>query len=272
MKHQHLPSALESEGRIRAEAGGRNVAFFLDFDGTLAPIAPRPDMVGFADASREVIAALASDHLVCVVSGRSVLDVGTRVGVPDVYYAGDHGLRIVGPMGSGIDRRIGAEGRAALATAAEDLRNALDSIGGLIVEEKELSLSAHYRLVAPKDLATVKRTVRAVRRKYPTLRATEGRCVVDLRPAVGWGKGDALLWLLSELGRGPVDTYPICIGDDLTDEDLFAATQDWGAPILVGATTRHTLARYLLPDPETVITFLARFAQNMITPDGGRGR
>ncbi len=71
----------------------------LDFDGTLTPIRPRPEEVVLPEPVRAVLARLAGLPRVTlmIVSGRSLGDVASRVGLPQLIYAGNHGLEIRGP-------------------------------------------------------------------------------------------------------------------------------------------------------------------------------
>src|SRR5207244_4259121 len=71
----------------------------LDFDGTLAPIASSPDHVQLDPKVRETLRRLAVSPrcTLAIVSGRNRHELQTLVGVPDIYYAGNHGLEVSGP-------------------------------------------------------------------------------------------------------------------------------------------------------------------------------
>lgn len=262
MNYRRLPSALESKDQIRQVIGSRRIGFFLDYDGTLAPIAPRPELADLPPAARSVIERLSRDYMVCLVSGRGLDDLRAKVDLPGVYYAADHGHRIVGPPGSRLEHEVGTESRAAVAAAAAEARRRLLLVPGALVEEKDLSLSIHFRLTPDDRLDFLRSAVDEVRLMFPSLRPTKGKCVIELRPAEEWGKGHALSWLVDRLGWSVSDTCPICIGDDLTDEDLFEEVGDRGVSILVGPSERPTRARYSLADPTQVVAFLAGFARS----------
>lgn len=236
---------------------GRSPAFFLDFDGTLAPIAPRPDMVVLPDRCRQVLAELSSQHLVCIISGRDLDDLMERAPVPGIYYAGDHGYRIVGPPGSNLEYEVGTAARDELAAAAEYAREILAHIDGVLVEGKALSVSVHYRLVPPESHPAVAEAVSRVSHKFPELRQTGGKMVFEFHPAREWNKGAAMLWLLDHLGYDQQTVCPVCIGDDETDENTFRASEGWGVSIIVAPAARPTYAGYMLHDIHETTTFLS---------------
>jgi alpha,alpha-trehalase len=97
--------------------------------------------------------------------------------------------------------------------------------------------------------------VETVAKHHPELRITGGKKIFELRPAVDWDKGQAVVWLLESLALGE-DTVPIYIGDDETDEDAFRAVKMRGIGILVAQASQSTEARYGLRDPDEVKGFL----------------
>lgn len=256
MNVDQLPSALTSFSSMENIIGRRKIGFFLDFDGTLAPITSHPDLADLPAESRPILENLQQRHLVCVLSGRSLPDLKRRVGLSGLFYAGDHGYRISGPPGSGLDLRLGDEFRNDLESAGRRLRDALGSTHGVVLEMKELSLSVHYRLAGMKDEALIGKVVKEVAAGYPSLRVTAGKCVHELRPKLDWGKGDALLWIVSHLGCSREELCPVVIGDDLTDEDMFEAAAGWGVCVIVGAARRPTSAAFRLINTEEVADFL----------------
>ena len=223
---------------------------FLDYDGTLTPIADRPEQATLSDSTRSKLSRLAGSCPVTIVTGRDIAVVRDFVRLDEIGYAGCHGLDIQGPAGSGL-RYEAAETVLPILDAAEaDIRRGLSGIAGALVERKRYSVSTHYRLVAPEDARVVEEVVAAAARRHPALRRERGKKVFELRPDVAWDKGSAVAWLLEALSLDPgAATY---IGDDETDEHAFELLEGDGVPIVVEQGDRPTSARYRVRDPREV--------------------
>lgn len=256
------PSALEHWREIERRLAGRPPAVFLDYDGTLSPIAPRPELATLAEPIREVLRRLASRGPVAILSGRGREDVAALVGLADLTYAGSHGFDIAGPtlrreIGDGIPDRIDQ--------AAARLREELSGIEGTLVEPKRFAVAIHYRLARPEDLPRIEQAVDAVRAEHPDLRKVPGKKIFELRPDLDWDKGHALLWLLETLHLDRLDqdngsVVPLYVGDDVTDEDAFRVIEGRGIGVLVAEEPRETAASYSLRDTDEVRVFLERLA------------
>src|SRR4051794_43995 len=144
-----LPNALDRWPEIAARLAGRRPALFLDYDGTLSPIAPRPELATLPEATRELLARLSKRMPVAVLSGRGREDVAALVGLPDLIYAGSHGFDIAGPaLRYELDEVI----PRTIAAAAERLQADLAGIPGVLVEPKRFAVAVHYRLVDEREL------------------------------------------------------------------------------------------------------------------------
>jgi len=235
---------------------------FLDYDGTLTPIVKRPGMAQLSRARRELLKKLAaSPHFtVAVVSGRMLSDVAKKVGIKSAYYVGNHGFEISGPKLKFLHPKARAA-KPILRRIKKELLRRLKGVKGIIVEDKVLTLSLHYRLVRQRDLAKVKTTFHTLTRphlKKKKIRMTSGKKVFEIRPNARWDKGRAVLWLLKKRVKGRKVT-PVYIGDDTTDEDAFRALGKRGITIHVGRG-KKTLARRRLNDVKGVYRFLSRLA------------
>lgn len=219
-----LPHATERlSGWRHAWARTGRLVLLLDFDGTLAPIVDEPDDAAMPTATRAALDSLRRlpGVTMAIVSGRAMADARRRAALEGVAYAGNHGMEIDGP---GI-RRMHAEAVAArrpLAEVAERLRAELAAVDGVLVEDKELTLSVHYRRVAPARVEAVRAAVASAAAGVEGLRITEGKMVIEVRPSVDWHKGRAVDFLLTEFATPP-GTPVIYLGDDTTDEDAFRA-------------------------------------------------
>src|SRR5207302_6998019 len=137
-------------------AGRPTVALFLDYDGTLTPLARRPDDAVLPEGTRRALeqAGRTPNLDTVIVSGRALSDIRERVGVPGLTYVGNHGFEIDGP---GIGFRHAAVDRFAadVAAAAADLE-AL-AVPGALVEPKQATVSYHLRGVEPRLRAAAER-------------------------------------------------------------------------------------------------------------------
>ena len=257
-----LPSALNLIDEIIAVSGGKRLAVFLDYDGTLTPIVSHPEDAWLPDSMRQTLRSLAARVPVAILSGRDLDDVRGRVLVDGIVYAGSHGFDIAGA--GGLRRELGAAHLPVLDTAEAELREALDEISGAQLERKHFSVAAHYRNVNENDACKVALAVDAIGAKHRDLRRMDGKKVYELLPDIDWNKGKAALWLLETLGLEGRNALAIYIGDDRTDEDALRALEQRGIGILVSDQSPPTAARYSLKNPAEVEEFLTALAARLV--------
>ena len=238
-------------------AAGRPLALFLDYDGTLTPIVERPEDAVLAPATRAVLRRAAARWPVAIVSGRDLEDVRARVGLPELTYAGCHGLEIAGPRASRV-HEAAAAAAPQLGAAADMVAHDTRGVAGVQLERKRYTLAVHYRRVREADVPAVREAVARAQARHPALRVGTGKKVLELLPDVDWDKGRAVMWLIETLGLQA--SFPVYVGDDRTDEDAFRALGPIGAGIAVQRTPAPTEARYVLPDPEAVRELLSGLA------------
>jgi alpha,alpha-trehalase len=259
---RELPDALQRLDDVLGKAG-RELAIFLDYDGTLTPIVPRPEDAVLAPAVRATVAALAKACTVAIISGRDRADVQALVGVEGLVYAGSHGFDIATRQGSVAGSNERDQYLPLLAEVEAELHAALDGVAGAQTERKKYSIAVHYRNVADADLAALEAAVADALQRHPTLRDLPGKKVHDLQPRIDWDKGKALWHVLRTLGLDRPDVLPIYIGDDITDEDAFAALRRRGIGIVVRDESRPTLARLALDSPADVHRWLAAVLRHL---------
>jgi trehalose 6-phosphate phosphatase len=255
------PPALERWEEVARRLAGRRLIVFLDFDGTLSPIVERPEAAAILPGVRAAVARLAERVPVVVVSGRGREDVAARVGLADLVYAGSHGFDIAGP---GVRHRVAPELPPLLEEVARRLSAELAGVPGAQVEPKGWTVAVHYRRV-PEDLVMrVEAAVDAAVRDHPELVRAEGKKVIEVRPALDWDKGHALLYLLDALGLAGPEVLPVYVGDDRTDEDAFRALAErpgGGLGIRVADEPAPTRAAYSVASPDEVAVLLDRLRQ-----------
>lgn len=227
----------------------KDASLFLDFDGTLVEFADRPDAVRADPALRSLLLALHHrlDGRLAIVSGRSLDDLTALLSLESLSMAGSHGL----------EYRLA--GRPACIPAAPDglaeivaQMTAFATRRGLIVERKPAGVALHYRLRPECQQEAIAFATNLA--DIHGFLVWQGSMVVELR-APGPDKGAILRHFMAEptfaAGR------PVAVGDDLTDEDAFAAAVALGgAAVLVGAQ-RETAAIYRLVGVAAVRDWLA---------------
>ena len=237
---------------IKDQIAQKDVFVFLDYDGTLTPIVATPDLAVLSEDMREVVKELSLRCKVSIVSGRATSDVQSKVQINGIFYAGSHGFEIVDPDGKIKINEEAQAIRQVIDTVYEKLSKSLKGVKGALVENVKYTISTHYRLVSDDDFPKVKEAVEGILNEYPNLRKTNGKKVFELRPRIDWHKGKAVEWILNVLEYHPDKHLAIYIGDDVTDEDAFAALKGKGFGILVADTSRNSKATYMIKDTQDV--------------------
>jgi trehalose 6-phosphate phosphatase len=227
-------------------------AIFLDFDGTLVDIAPAPAVVNVPPELPRLLRRVQAraQGALAILTGRPISVIDSLLAPLKLPMGGIHGAEIRFPDGA-VGR---AEPSAALVGIRARLQNFVARRPGLLLEDKGIALAVHYR-ARPELRREVERELFRVANETVDLAAQEGKMVVELRPVLGV-KDEGLHALLA---RPPFKgRRPIAIGDDRTDEPMFAAANaEGGLSVLVGPKRRNTNAGLALASPANVRDWLA---------------
>ncbi len=240
----------------------REIALFLDVDGTLLEFAHRPDAVvpgaGLPDILRRLEAALGG--ALALISGRAVGDLDRIFGPLRLPAGGQHGL----------ERRdaAGKLHKADTAHALEDIRPPLQEFAGrhagALLEDKGAALALHYRM-APGIEAAARALVESLTADRDELHYLAGKMVFEIKSRTV-DKGVAIACFMAETpfkGR-----LPVFLGDDVTDEDGFRfVNQTGGMSVRVGES-QSSEARYALPDVGSVLHWLQAAAGHLNGENG----
>jgi trehalose-phosphatase len=246
-----LPDGLAEVGEQVRDAVYLSV--FLDFDGTLAPIVDHPADAKMDPQMRATLKALArrDQTLLVFISGRSVNDLRSRIQLPDVVYAGNHGLEICGRLNF-VEPSALAKGEL-LKRLVAYLNGSLRHIPGAWVEDKTLTATVHYRQAALREERSIANIVHAALAHHSAIfQLNAGKKVFEIVPRTKWHKGAAVCWINTRLaGPGATSIY---IGDDRTDEDAFVRLP--GEITIRVGDPEGTAARYHVKGPGQVREFL----------------
>lgn len=240
---------------LDAPAIDAGCALFVDFDGTLADLAPRPDAVALLPGLTDTLKALHRrlDGALAVVSGRPIEQLDRLLAPLMLPCAGVHGAERRQASGEVMRLETALEG--VLETLAGQAEALAAQHPGLLVERKPGAVALHYRLAPAFEAACFALMERTVA-QHPGLTLLHGKQVVEAKP-MGASKGHAIEAFMAETpfaGR-----RPLFAGDDVTDEAGFAAAQRLGGcGIKVGEGS--TLARWRLPHPAALRHWLQHAA------------
>lgn len=225
-------------------------ALFLDFDGTLADLAQRPDAVQIPPALVALLHGLHQrlDGALALVTGRAREDLEPMLASPWPWPAAfEHGAVRLSVHGGLATTRPGGLARAI--AAAEHLTSRHT---GLLLERKQTSMALHFRLAPSLEALCVDTLARAIAHE-PGLQLLRGKAVVEVK-STRVGKGLAIEAFMQEApfaGR-----VPVFAGDDVTDEAGFEVVQRLGGSgIKVGDGPSR--ARHRCPSPEALRAWLA---------------
>jgi trehalose 6-phosphate phosphatase len=229
-------------------------AILLDIDGTLLDFAPTPREVWVPPGLAETLSRLhdRTSGALALVSGRSLNDI-------DLIFAPEQ-FPAVG--GHGAEMRISADSEAVAVHAPpmdKELKRRLAAIAklspGILLEDKGYSLALHYRL-APHAEKAIYEAVSLIRADLPNapIEVLPGKCVCEIKQS-GFDKATGVRELMTHAPfRG---RRPVFIGDDVTDESVFAMMPDLGGLAFSVGRRAQGVTDYF-DEPRDVRAWLAR--------------
>ncbi|WP_345251392.1 trehalose-phosphatase [Pigmentiphaga soli] len=232
----------------------RDHAFFLDVDGTLAPIATTPQEAGIPASTLQILQRLvkAADGAVAIVSGRPLEEIDQLVAPLRLPAAALHGAHWRDPDGATGRLAVDAD---EVADMAQQLAPLLSRHSGLMLEQKGIALALHYRH-APHCGELVRAAMEKLIQRRDGFVLQPGKMVFEIKPRAA-SKAHAIERFL---GLAPFEgRVPVFAGDDLTDEAGFAAVNERGG-LSVKIGPGPSSARRRLPDPAALARWLASLA------------
>jgi trehalose-phosphatase len=222
----------------------------LDYDGTITPIVDLPDKAVLSKEMRSLILRLKEIIPIAIVSGRSLDDIKRRVNIEEMIYAGNHGAEIWDGSKLVVGQQL-SDSKEVLEKIIRELKEALSSVRGVVVEDKGITASVHFRMVNANEISKMFDIFWPIADSYKGLfKITSGKKVFEIRPHGIWNKGDSVKWIWKNFGKKKI---PLYIGDDKTDEDAFKVIKGRGIGVSIG---RSSEADYYLKTQEEVKKFL----------------
>ena len=199
----------------------KSVALLLDVDGTLLDIGPAPHKV---DVPKDLCRSLQrltqlTGGAIALISGRPIADLDKLFAPLKLSAVGGHGaeMRVEGVIIQRGVPPLPEAMRAAIKKAAP---------AGILIEDKDYSIALHYRGV-PVGKERLEKILTDVSAVFPeqTVEILPGKEMLELKRA-GTNKGEAVRDLMSH--KPFAGRMPVFIGDDVTDEAVFAVLPDLG--------------------------------------------
>lgn len=241
---------------------GGSLRLFLDYDGTLVPIARTPEEARPDAALLELLARLASTSQIqlMILSGRSLASLQAMLPMPGIMLAGTYGIEIQTPDSQVVTRLERKQIRPKIAKIKSAWRKLIAKRSGFWLEDKGLSIALHARFANSQERAVIVLSAQVIARminRFSNFRILADVDFLEVAPALAH-KGKTVEWLLSQ---NPLNKeLLVYFGDDDKDEEAFEVVQRLGGyTVLVGNPRRSIKANEHLPSPDTVHQWLNVF-------------
>jgi trehalose 6-phosphate phosphatase len=225
--------------------------WLFDFDGTLAPIAKRPEQAVLPAKTKFLLRKLAQRYprRVGVLSGRLLKHLKRKVGIPGLLYGGAHGFEVQGPHLRWA-MPIPATRKRALQDLVRPWRRRLKEVPGLWMEDKKWTYCIHYGEVRSKDRAVTRRILERIGKETRAMgfKLQKGLQSVEIFSNAKWNKGQSVLWL-KKRGRYTGVFY---MGDDATDETVFRVLGPSDVGVRIGRSNASQADYYVKRQSQSV--------------------
>jgi len=271
---------LDTEKLKSAYSKAAKRIFFMDYDGTLAPIVKKPEDAFPSEELKRIISTLSADkkNRLYIISGRAKKTLEEWLGDFNVGMSAEHGCFLRNFVTKDGSVQVAKEWTDLVKkknidvswqqTIKDSFNEYAQKLKGSTVECKEYAITFHYRQSekgASKEIVgDLKKKMSELQSNYPTLQFLKGKKSFEAR-IKGITKGFIIDFILEEHKREDID-FIFCAGDDLTDEDMFSQLKDDSALRNSGLFTftvgkkNSTEALAYVEDQKQVITTLTSFA------------
>ncbi len=250
---------MEISNQLSTSGGCTTLYLFLDYDGTLVPIANTPKDALLSQEQKQFLHKLSQypEIQLWIISGRSIDDIRRLVGIDGIGYVGNHGFEIQCPDHP-VKEFYTPDHKEAILKIQELLNAHFIKYNGVFLENKGPILAIHYRLAKTGIEREILRFIESIKDIVQRpFNVGYGKKVIEIRTVHNKSKGTALKWIKKHaiIGKNVCSGY---LGDDETDEDAFRVlgTKDIG--IFIGKPLRQTSAKYYLLNVDEVWDFLFR--------------
>jgi len=263
------PTPLTLDQFNQRVAQADRVWLFLDYDGTLAELAPTPDHIE-PNAEVVVVVSALADHpriRVSVISGRRLEHVEKLVPVEGILLAGTYGVEMRMPEGERKERIPFDAVRPALERIKPHWAELIAGHEGFFLEDKGWALAIHARFADPGPANQVLSAARQIAQRTAAsgpFRVLGGHRFLEIGPKLAH-KGKTVAHLID---RWPeADALPLYLGDDDKDEEAFDVIHAHGGyAVVVASEPRETEADFRFPTPQTTRQWLSRLPKLIEAP------
>jgi trehalose-phosphatase len=240
----------------------------LDFDGTLSPVASSSRKAQIIKPIKTALEKLVlrKNIAIAVISGRSLSDVKSKVGVKGLVYGANHGLEWE-IKGRRFLAKIPDVFQQNLPGFHKQLTSLCRRYKGSFLEHKGLTVALHYRRVAKELHKAFKDQAALILQPYAEakiLNTINGKKIIDIRPNANWTKGNLALHLVDLFKKNRTRPLVIYIGDDVTDEDAFKFLKK-DITVRVGKKNKSA-AQYFVNSTSQVSGFLSEITSYCSRP------